>query len=104
MKYLKQFVVGSSFFVFFPYFLAVKLNKKDRNYSYQDYTFVAPIWLGLWNVISLILAENFGLSMRMRFLLVSILSSISVMMVSTFLKTYKFTKYEWYKYYVKILR
>ena len=102
MKYLKQFIIGSSFLVFLPFYYAVYNSRKEKNYSYYNYTLIAPIWLGLWNVISLILAEHFKLSMRNRFLLVSVISSISIMCISTYFKTYNFTKEEWIKYYVSI--
>ncbi len=102
MKYLKQFVVGSSAIVFFPFYYAVHNNRPQKNYTYYKYTFLAPIWFGVWNIISLILADYFSLSLRMRFLLVSILSSLSIMTISTYFKTYNFTDAEWKKYYIHI--
>ena len=102
MKYLKQFIIGSSYLVFLPFYYAVYNSRKEKNYSYYNYTLTAPIWLGLWNVISLVLAEHFKLSMRKRFLLVSVISSISIMCISTYFKTYNFTKEEWIKYYIGI--
>ena len=102
MKYLKQFVVGSSFLVFLPFYYAVKNNQPKKTYSYYKYTLLAPVWFGIWNVISLILAEYFNLTMKMRFLLVSILSAISIMIIATYLKSYKFTTAEWREYYLYI--
>ena len=75
MKYLKQFVVGSSYIVFAPFFYAVEKTQPKKTYKYYDYTLVAPVWFGLWNMLSLILAKHFKLSFRMRFLLVSIITS-----------------------------
>ena len=102
MKYLKQFVIGSSYLVFLPYFYAVQKSQSKKNYTYFQYTLIAPIWLGLWNVISLVIAERYNLSMRMRFLVVSIISSICIMLISTYFKTYDFDKKEWMKYYFYI--
>ena len=102
MKYLKQFVIGSSYLVFLPYFYSVYNIRKTKNYSYYNYTLAAPIWLGVWNVLSLIIAEHFNLTMRKRFLLVSILSSISIMIIATLMKSYNFTKKEWLDYYFHI--
>ena len=102
MKYLKQFVIGSSAIVVFPFYYAVQNNQPKKTYTYYKYTFLAPIWFGLWNVISLILANYFNLSLRNRFLLVTILSSLSVMAIATHFKSYNFTDTEWLKYYAYI--
>ena len=59
----------------------------------------APIWFGLWNVISLIIAENYGLSKRMRFFVVSIMSYLGILAIAKGFKTYNFTDAEWKKYY-----
>jgi hypothetical protein len=101
MKYLKQFIIGSSYLVFAPHFYAVQ-NSQVKTYGYYEYTMLAPIWLGMWNVISLILAEHFKLTMRKRFLLVSVLASISIMIIATFFKTYDLSPTEWLKYYIMI--
>ena len=101
MKYLKQFIIGSSYLVFAPHFYAVQ-NSQIKTYSYYEYTMIAPIWLGMWNVISLILAEYFNLTMRQRFLLVSVLASISIMIIATYFKTYNLSPEEWRKYYLMI--
>nr|QBK88669.1 MAG: hypothetical protein LCMiAC01_03470 [Mimivirus LCMiAC01] len=102
MKYLKQFIIGSSYLVFLPYFYSVQKSQSKKNYSYFKYTLIAPVWLGVWNVISLILAEYFNLSMEMRFLVVSIISSLCIMFIATYLKSYNFDKDEWKKYYFYI--
>ena len=98
MKYLKQFVIGSSYLVFIPFFWFVKNNLKDKNYTYFDYTISAPIYFGVWNVISLLLAEQLGLSMKERFLLVTPLSALSIMIFAKYYKKYNFTKKQWSQY------
>ena len=90
MKYLKQFVIGSSYLVFLPFFYAVKNSQSKKTYNYYEYTLIAPICFGLWNVLSLILAEYFKLTFRQRFMLIAAISSISVMTVATYFKTYNF--------------
>jgi hypothetical protein len=102
MKYLKQFIIGSSYLVFVSFYYAVQNNQPKKNYDYYDYTLVAPVWFGLWNVLSLIIAESLGLSTEHRFLLISILSSFSIMTIATHLKSYNFTKKEWNDYYLHI--
>ena len=129
MKYLKQFVVGSSWLVFSVFFFNVynfieniKINephyfnkilpqkpvpfywpRKYNFYSYFRYTMTAPIWFGVWNVISLIIAEYFGLSIRKRFFLISIISLLTMMLNQAIYNTYNFkNKQEYLKYYMKL--
>ena len=103
MKYLRQFVIGSSYLIFLPFFYSVKNNQPKKTYNYYDYTLIAPVWFGIWNVLSLYLAERFNLTLNQRFLLVSIISALSVMTLATNFKSYKFSKKEWKKYYFKII-
>ena len=102
MKYLKQFIIGSSYPVFVSFFYSVQNFQPKKTYKYYDYTLVAPIWFGVWNIISLIIAEKFNLSNRYRFILVSLLSCLSIMIIATKLKSYKFNKKEWKNYYLYI--
>ena len=102
MKYLKQFVIGSSFLVFSPFYYAVQNNQPKKTYDYYTYSLIAPVWFGIWNIISLILAQQFNLTMRERFVLISIISSLSIMSLATYLQSYNFTKEEWKKYYLYI--
>ena len=102
MQYLKPFVIGSSALVVFPFYYAVHYHQPKKTYTYFTYTFVAPIWFGLWNIISLMIADYFNLSLRMRFFIISILSSISIMAIASHFKTYNFTHNEWFKYYTYI--
>ena len=103
MKYLKQFIIGASYPVFILYYLAVYNSQSKKNYSYYEYTLVAPLWFGFWNVISLIIATKYNLSMRQRFLLISIVSALSIMVIATLSKSYDFTTPEWLTYYGYIL-
>jgi len=102
MKYLKQFVIGSSFPVFVWFYYAVAKQQPKKNYEYFNYTMIAPVWFGLWNIISLIIAEKYNLSMENRFLLISVISSICVMIIATNLESYDFTAEEWNSYYIYI--
>lgn len=103
MKFLKQFVVGSSLFVMLPFFAAVKYGNLTKMYNYYDYTMGSPIWFGLWNCIGLILAEYFGLSINMRFFVVFLLSSLNMIILAILFKAYQFTKKQWRKYYVYMI-
>jgi len=98
-SHLKSFVIGSSFPVFILFFLAVRrMDPKDRNYSYENYTLLAPLYLGLMNVIGGLLfrGEN-------RYLYTGILSGILIGVIGTLLKSYNYTKSEWLKYYFYIV-
>jgi drug/metabolite transporter superfamily protein YnfA len=99
MEYLRAFVIGSSFLVFFPHFLAVAgLDERKLNYTYKQYTFVAPVYYGLLNMISLFIAISFGLSSRQRYLLVGSLSPLIVVAFSYSFQTYDYEGREWLTY------
>ena len=97
MKYLREFIIGSSIVIVFPFYYLVYNSKLYSKYGYYIYTLAAPLWFGLWNIISLIIATKFNLSKRLRFLTISIISLLSIYFIAQFY--YKFTKKEWYHYY-----
>jgi len=104
MKYLREFIIGSSFpvvFLFFYYTYQHITSKDDSKYkykySYLQYTMVAPLWFGIWNIISLKIAEKYRLSVRQRFLVVSFLSILSIYLIAH--QVYNKTQEEWYVYY-----
>jgi hypothetical protein len=99
MEYLRSFVIGSSMLVFLPHFIAVAgLDEKKMNYTYKQYTFVAPLYYGLMNMLSLFLAVQFHLTDRLRYLLIGTFSPLIVISFSYFFKTYDYTNNEWIKY------
>jgi len=98
-QYLRAFVIGSSFFVFIPYFIAVRsLDKKLVNYSYENYTLYAPIGLGLYNVLSLYIANKFNLAKRNRFLFISLLAPTLVAIGVYTRKAYNYTINQWFNH------
>ena len=102
MKYLKAFVAASSWIVTLPFFYTVYNLKDKKNYSYFNYTMIAPVWLGFWSVISLIIADYFGLSMRERFLILTFITySLSIMIVK-YLDSYNYNEKEWKQYYIRL--
>ena len=102
MLYLKQFITGSSLVIFLPFFLGVQVLKKNKKFSYYTYTIVAPLALGIWNVISFIIATYLGISMRMRFLVLTFVSySVTVFLVR-YTNAYNFTEQEWLQYYIML--
>jgi hypothetical protein len=99
MKYLRAFVIGSSFPVFLPHFLTVaNLDERNLNYTYKQYTFVAPLYYGILNAISLYLALSFKLTDRQRYLLIGTVSPLIVIVFSYLFKTYDYEGDEWITY------
>jgi len=95
-EYLRAFVIGSCFFVIFPYFYAVSnFDPSTSNINYTLYTYYAPLGLGLFNVLSLFIAKKFKLTKRLRFITIGILapSIVAITILST--KTYNYTISEW---------
>lgn len=98
-EYLRAFVIGSCYLVFFPHFLAVgAADETLLNYTYKQYTFVAPLYLGLMNLISLFFANTFLLSRRMRYLLFGSISPFIVISFSYLFQTYNYTTQQWMNY------
>ena len=99
--YLKSFVVASSWAATFPFFYTVG-KLKQKNYSYYQYSLIAPLWLGAWNVVSLIAANYFGLSTHLRFFLLTLLTySLSIIIVRT-TKAYHYNSQQWRDYYLRL--
>ena len=92
MKYLKEFIIGSCGIVTIPWFISVNnvIDSGKAKYSYYDFTIISPISLGLWNVGSLIVAEYFGFSTRMRFILVTIFHWLATIILVKYYKLYTF--------------
>ena len=103
MKYLRDFIIGSSFPVVASFYYGA-YHREKKNYEYFPYTFMAPLWFGIWNILSLMIADKYKLSLRMRFFIVSILSVISIMILQqTLIFPYNYTKEEWKEYYIYIV-
>lgn len=99
MEYLRAFVIGSSILVVISHFYAVaNLDEAKLNYTYKQYTFVAPIYYGIMNMLSLYLAILLNLSPRVRYLMIGTISPLIVISFSYFAKTYDYDNDEWIKY------
>ena len=66
-------------------------------------TIETPIRIGLWNVGSLIVAETFGLSSFVRFMVTAILHWISTIVYVKYHNLYSYSEQGWYGYYIKLL-
>ena len=100
--YLRAFVIGSSAFVFLPYFYLVSGFKPSKfNYDYQTYTFLAPVALGCMNVASLMMAERFNLSANRRFLYAGFIAPTIVLAAVFYFQSYNYTTiHEWVKHMI----
>lgn len=99
--YLRAFVIGSSFLVFFPHFLAVaSADEKQLNYTYKEYTFVAPLYLGLINMFAFYIGAIYGLSRRMKYVLFGSISPLIVISFSYLMQTYNYSYERWIAYAV----
>lgn len=97
MEYFKAFITGSAYPVTLP-FLARVSQLENKNYSYELYSLVAPLYLGLMNALSLLLAKD----LRTRLLLMGVISPIPVMIFATLTESYNFSQREWYWYYLRL--
>ena len=102
-SYFKSFIVGSSVPVFLHFFLSVqRLDSKLMNYTYGEYTIVAPIYLGMMNMLSLYLMRYFKLNTRQRYVLISFISSFIVVTGAFLNRAYNFTQNQWTQYSIRI--
>jgi hypothetical protein len=98
-EYLRAFVIGSSFPVFLPHFIAVAgLDERRLNYTYKQYSFAAPLYYGAMNALSLYFALLLKLTDRQRYLLIGVLSPLIVISFSYVFETYEYQGAEWLTY------
>jgi uncharacterized membrane protein len=98
-NYLRAFVIGSSFPVFLLHFVTVAgLDERRLNYTYKQYSFIAPLYYGVMNVLSLYIAFILKLTDRQRYLLIGVLSPFIVISFSYIFETYDYQGNEWVNY------
>ena len=102
-KYLKSFIIASSFPIFFTFFLKVaSIDDSIKNYSYETYTIIAPLYFGIMNVLATILQNKTNLSKKDIYFYFGIVSPLIVITFAKLSKSYNFTKEEWMKYSVRL--
>jgi hypothetical protein len=112
-KYLRAFIVGSSFVALLPFFLVVNstnlqisnyipllkiLNLHKRNYSFEQYVFIAPLFLGFVNMLSLYISTKYTIVKSNRYLWASLFIPTFVILFSFIGKFYSFDQTEWINY------
>lgn len=98
MKYLLQFLIGSSVFVFFWFFNFVhkRINDKKSSASYFNYSLGMPIIFGIYNVLGKVIQDYTNISDLYRYLLISTISYLLLMFNLLFLwDIYEYNTYEW---------
>ena len=100
MEYLKAFIIGSSWIVVVQSLYMAAYHRNKKNWCYQNYSLIAPLWFGIWNVISLVIADYFNLTLRMRYLVISIISYFIILSIAKGFNTYNYTQKEWNEYYI----
>ena len=130
MKYLREFIIGASFpvavlFYIMVYDMIQEIKKYDpiyyksvseketpflwdiiwpkkyKFYTYFRYTLQVPLFFGILNIISLIIAEHFGLTLRNRFVVIGVISWLFMMVRQTINNIYNFkTIGRFIRYYI----
>ena len=103
-NYFKSFIIGSSFPIFAPFLLFTsQIPITARNYSYYNYSLIAPLYFGLINALSMLIKNQFNLSLRNTYLIIGPLSGLFVAIIAFYFNTYNYNKNKWLIYYVTII-
>ena len=101
--YLRAFVIGSSFYVFFLFFFFVsQFDPKKFHYSYKNYTLIAPLFLGIMNMVALWMERTWHLTRRMKYFIVSILAPLCVLTVVYLANIYTYTRADWISHIISM--
>lgn len=99
-QFIKSFIIGASYPMSISFFYGVsRVDPNVINFDYQDYTMVAPIYLGLINAIGGLVFPNDPL----RFFKTGFLSGCLIAILGPMLKTYHKTPEEWTRYRLYII-
>lgn len=105
--YLLYFLTGSTILTTLHFLISVQnIPYNLKNYSYYNYSILAPFFLGIFNIIGYILSILLNLNKNgiIRYLVTAILTSTIVFYISYNYDAYNFTKKEeWLNYYITIL-
>lgn len=103
-EYFKSFLIGSSWPVFIYFFYVVsQYPSTTKTFSYEYYTFIAPIFLGLLNMFGLFLSKQYDFTRTQRFLITAIIGATLVSITITLFKVYNFpTVGRWIHKYITL--
>lgn len=103
IEYIRSFILASSYPVFFPHFLSVSLlDESTINYTYTQYTFIAPLYYGFMNMLSLWMSKIWNLTRRERYLWIGTISPLIVITFAFLFNSYNYTPHEWIRYVIVV--
>lgn len=101
---LQSFIIGSSSPVFVPFLRRVaKIPEERRNYSYEDYSIIAPLYFGTTAALASVARNKFDLSLAQSLLIITIISIIFVLSFVNAVNAYNFSEEEWNNYVMRII-
>ena len=102
MDLVKSFAIGSSAFVTLPRLIGnTYVPKEVRNYSYKEYSIVAPLYFGFMAVVANILRTQSNITLLTSIIIVYIIGSIATFPIIRFIPLYNFTPEKWRLYMIK---
>ncbi len=103
-EYIRSFIIGTSLLVVLQFYLSVRhISDTVKNYSYKNYTIIAPLYFGIMNALSLYVGKKYGWSLRERLFYTSIFSGLFVPLFTYATKSYNFKNIsEWVTYAIKV--
>jgi len=104
MNYLSVFLIGSSWFVSLPFFISVaNIPSSKRNYSFETYAVVAPLFFGIMAMLGLVIRQQFDLSLIQAYGIMAFVSPAIIFSIAYLSKAYPFTTTkEWAEYALRI--
>lgn len=101
-KYIKSFLIGTSIVTVTPFYLSVMMNK-SKNYTFEQYVFLAPFYFGLMNTISLYFGNKYNLTLRERLFYISLISPFIVLAFVNLTNAYNYPSInDWLVYFSRI--
>jgi hypothetical protein len=103
MNLLRHFIIGGSFPVISTFYYGVYHMQPKKNYSYFNYTLIAPLYFGLFNILIHYFGNKYQWSLKKRYLIFTFISYLTTISYATKFKSYNFSQREWYKYYIYLI-
>jgi hypothetical protein len=98
MDVFKSFVLGTSILAAIPHLLIVGFIKnKTFDFSYKWYSILAPLYFGLMNALSVMLAKRYNWSLSQRLLYISFISIAFIVSLNYFISSRYYKPYSDYK-------
>lgn len=104
MSALRSFVIGSSLPAVAAFFYGVSEVPDDiRNFSYKRYSLMAPLYLGLVNVLIFTLVQKYKWPLRKTYAIVSIISGLLVPTYAKWIGVYNVDEDTWTRIRILVL-